>query len=197
MLGVIIDDRLSWSDHIDSVNGKIAKINGILYKLSKFLNNSTLRIIYNSLMYPHLQYGNIVWGNAAMKYLNKLITSQKRAIRKISHAEYLQHTNQLFKNNKLLKLVDINLLESVKFVKKELLKPNSTYFSERNNDHGMILRNNNLHLVNLPQPRTEQSRKFITYSGAIKWNDLPLEIKLKQNPVTFKIHVKKYLLSLY
>ena len=128
-----------------------------------------------------------------MKYLNKLITSQKRAIRNISHAEYLQHTNQLFKNNKLLKLVDINLLESVKFVKKELFKPNSNYFSERNNDHGMVLRNNNLHLVNLPQPRTEQSRKFITYSGAIKWNDLPLEIKLKQNPVTFKIHVKKYL----
>ena len=129
--------------------------------------------------------------------INKLITSQKRAIRNISHAEYLQHTNQLFKNNKLLKLVDINLLESVKFVKKELLKPNSNYFSERYNYHGMALRNNNLHLVNLPQPRTEQSRKFITYSGAIKWNDLPLRIKLKQNPVTFKIHVKKYLLSLY
>ena len=54
-----------------------------------------MRIIYNSLMYPHLQYGNIVWGNAAMKHLNKLITSQKRAIRNISHAEYLQHTGRI------------------------------------------------------------------------------------------------------
>ena len=34
MLGVIIDDRLNWSEHINSVNGKISKINGILYKLS-------------------------------------------------------------------------------------------------------------------------------------------------------------------
>ena len=48
MLGVIIDDRLSWSEHINAVNGKISKINGILFKLSKYLNSNTLKIIYNS-----------------------------------------------------------------------------------------------------------------------------------------------------
>ena len=97
MLGVIIDDRLSWSEHINAVNGKISKINGILFKLSKYLNSNTLKIIYNSLSYPHLQYGNAVWGNAANKYLNRLTVSQKRAIRTISHVGYLHHTNELFK----------------------------------------------------------------------------------------------------
>ena len=197
MLGVIIDDRLSWSEHINAVNGKISKINGILFKLSKYLNSNTLKIIYNSLSYPHLQYGNAVWGNAANRYLNRLTVSQKRAIRTISHVGYLHHTNELFKGLNIIKFQDIYFLESVKFVKKELLKTTSPYFAPRNNPHLMHLRNINQNLVNLPQPRTELARKFITYSGAVNWNSLPLALKLKNNPATFKIHVKKYLINNY
>ena len=193
----MIDDRLNWSDHINSVNSKISKINGILYRLSKFLNTNTLKIIYNSLFYPQLQYGNIAWGNAAIKYLNRLIVSQKRAIRTISHAEYLQPTNDLFKSHKTLKLQDIHLLECVKFVKKELARPNTTFFVQRNNEHNMLLRNNNQQLLNLPRPRSEQARKFVTYFGAVKWNEFPLEIRLKRTPASFKIHAKKYLISQY
>ena len=173
MLGVMIDKNLNWSEHIMSVNRKISRVNGILFRLSKFLNTETLKIIYNSLIYPHLQYGNLAWGNAAAKYTNRLLVAQKRAIRTISHAEYLAHTNDLFKENKLLKLHDIYTLECVKFVKRELDKDSFEFFSYRQNDHRMVLRNENSLLVNLPQPRTELTRKFVTYSAALTWVNLP------------------------
>ena len=197
MLGVLIDENLNWSEHIMYVNKKVSKVNGILYKLSKFLNSNTLKTIYNSLIYPHLQYGNLAWGNAAAKYINKLFISQKRAIRNICHAGYLDHTNNLFKNNMLLKINEIHCLECVKFVKKELSKPNSEFFSIRENNHGMALRNELQMHVNLPQPRSELSRKFITYSGANIWNDLPHHLKIIRNPATFKINVKKHYLNSY
>ena len=197
LLGVIVDNQLKWSDHILSVEKKISKINGILFRLSKFLNSNTLKTIYNSLIYPHLQYGILAWGNAAAKYTQKIFVVQKRAVRTINHAGYADHTNNLFKTNNLLKLKDINILESVKFVHKELAKQDSEYFSYRQNDHGMALRNIHQLNVNLPQPRTEHDRNFVTFSGAQMWNNLPLHLKEIRNPTTFKINVKKYLINQY
>ena len=33
MLGVMVADNLKWDDHINTINGKISRINGILFKL--------------------------------------------------------------------------------------------------------------------------------------------------------------------
>ena len=136
-------------------------------------------------------------GNAPRKLINKLIVSQKRSIRTISHAAYLAHTNDLFKGLKLLKVDDINILESIKFAKKELLKPFSPYFTPRNNNHDMVLRGNLNLNVNLPRPRTDIDRRFITYSGAISWNNLPRALKSINHPVTFKKNIKNYILTRY
>ena len=197
MLGVHIRDDLKWTEHINVINRKISRTNGILYKLSKTLNSKTLKLVYNSLVHPHLQYSNIIWGNAPMKLLNMLSVSQKRAIRTICHSEYLAHTNALLKNLGIIKVVDIHMLESVKFVKKELSKPASLYFSFRQNNHNMVLRNNIDRDVTLPQPLSDLARRFITYSGALHWNSLPRAIKMLTHPVTFKRNVKKLIISRY
>ena len=148
-------------------------------------------------MYPHLQYCNVVWGNCTLTLSNILLRSQKRAVRNISHEAYDAHTLLLFKNLKILKINEINKLEVVKFVKKELNKPNSKFFTFRQNQHNMNLRNFNNMNVNLPFCRTERAKRFVKYHGAKIWNDLPLFLKQKRNPVTFKIHTKKYFLSQY
>ena len=77
MLGVWISDNLKWDEHINVINGKISKINGILFKLSKIMNSKTLKLIYNSLIYPHLQYANVVWGNAPEKLLKICVYLRK------------------------------------------------------------------------------------------------------------------------
>ena len=47
-LGVIIDDKLKWNLHIIYMKNKIAKSNGILYKIRNFLDRKTLTHLYNS-----------------------------------------------------------------------------------------------------------------------------------------------------
>ena len=197
MLGVQIDEKLNWSEHINKVNTKISRAIGILGKFSKVLPRETLRIIYYSILHPHLQYCNVLWGNAAKSVIAPLFRSQKKAIRKVCNTGFLDRTNILFKNLKILKLNELNILETGKFVKKEIAKPNSIYFTKRRNMHNMVLRNENSLAVHVPQPRTERSKKFITYSGAKIWNNIPPVIQSTRNPITFKIKFKKYLLSQY
>ncbi len=62
---------------------------------------TTVKMLYYSLFYPHvIIYGVLLWGSTYQSHLNKIITSQKRAVRVLSGAERSAHTNELFHNLK-------------------------------------------------------------------------------------------------
>ena len=77
-LGVIIDSKLNWSDHITYIKNKISSSIGILTKTRRFLNKKSLRNLYYSFLYPYLTYCVEVWGNAHDTYLDPLIKLQKK-----------------------------------------------------------------------------------------------------------------------
>ena len=55
-LGVTLDEHLTWKLHIHNIARKVSKAVGIIYKSSFCLDNSSLRILYFSLIYPYLFY---------------------------------------------------------------------------------------------------------------------------------------------
>ena len=63
-LGVIIDEKLTWKDHISLVRSKLSKTVGILYRIIHLLNRSALFILYCSLFLPYLTYCAEIWGNS-------------------------------------------------------------------------------------------------------------------------------------
>ena len=109
-LGLTIDEYLSWKPHIQKISNKIARTLGIMCRLKNFLPAHILRILYNSLILPHLQYSILAWG-FKMGRFEKL---QKRAVRIISCNKYNSHTDPLFKNLNLLKLKDLFELNVLK-----------------------------------------------------------------------------------
>ena len=64
ILGVTIDDKLTWKCHRENISRKISKSVAIIYKLKLFVNNKTLLDLYYSLIYTYMTYCNIVWGTA-------------------------------------------------------------------------------------------------------------------------------------
>ena len=60
-LGVIIDEHLSWKEHISTVAAKISKSIGIVSKSRFYISNKSLFMLYYALVYPYLYYGNIIW----------------------------------------------------------------------------------------------------------------------------------------
>ena len=51
-LGVIIDSKLNWIDHITYVKNKVAKGIGIIWKASKLLNKKALLNLYHTFIFP-------------------------------------------------------------------------------------------------------------------------------------------------
>ena len=72
-------------------------------RLKRYLPTKILRVLYNSLILPHLQYGILSWGFK----LSRLSKLQKRAIRVITCSKFNAHTEPLFKSLNLLKLEDM------------------------------------------------------------------------------------------
>ena len=73
-LGVILDEHLTWKSHIHNVARKVSKAVGIIYKSSFCLDDSSLQILYFSLIFPYLFYCVSVWASTYPSNLRRLIT---------------------------------------------------------------------------------------------------------------------------
>jgi hypothetical protein len=91
-LGVIIDSQLTFTQHIANVVKKVSRITGLMYRIRGCVDNTTLNMIYYSLIYPHLLYGIPIWGNADDTHINPLLILQKKAVRLILNKHRNIHT---------------------------------------------------------------------------------------------------------
>ena len=76
----------------------------------------TLKAVYFSLIYSHLQYCISAWGLAHANALNPLEKLHKRIIRNMTNSPYREHTTPLFFKLNLLKIHDICNLEIAKYM---------------------------------------------------------------------------------
>ena len=103
-LGINLNKHLNWNPHVTNVSNKLVKTVGVLNILKKTLPLNILRIIYNALILPHLNYGILAWEHIA-KRLNLI---QKRAVRILTASKYNSHTEPLFKQTSILKVTDMH-----------------------------------------------------------------------------------------
>ena len=80
-LGVLLDDNLSWKEHIKYLENKIAKNIGLTYRAKPFLNKESLLALYYSYIHSYLNYANLAWGSTYLTNPKKLRSQQKHAIR--------------------------------------------------------------------------------------------------------------------
>ena len=80
-LGVYLDDKLTWNIHIDNLSKKLSKVCGMIYKLRYYVPLSTLKIVYYSMFYSHLQYSLLNWGRANKTKLHQLAVLQNTILR--------------------------------------------------------------------------------------------------------------------
>ena len=69
-LGVVIDDKINFKNHINYITGKVAKHAGILYRIKNCLPQKTRLTYYNSYVLPYLNYNILHWGTTNPTHLN-------------------------------------------------------------------------------------------------------------------------------
>ena len=102
-LGIVIDDRLNWKPHIQSVKSKLSSILSIMYKASKLITTAGMYTLHCSQFQPYMSYCNEIWGNNFASNIKCLCIVQRKAVRLICNADRLAHTNELFKELYILK----------------------------------------------------------------------------------------------
>ena len=76
-LGVLLDDCLSWRNHIQMIENKISKNVGILYKSKFLLDQKSLKSIYFSFIHVYINYANIAWSSTNPSKLRKILNKTK------------------------------------------------------------------------------------------------------------------------
>ena len=199
-LGVYLDDKLSWKPHIDYISNKISKMCGIFSKLRYSTNLNLLRCVYYALVASHLQYCNLVWGNASASILDPLKKIQNRIIRILSFAPYnCNNVNALYDDLQLLNLEQIHKIAKGKFVYKykagKLPSNFENYLVDTNAIHSHYLRSSSLSNYTKVWGRTRHSMKMIRYDAVKVWEGIPNKIKEMKTLKSFCENYKCFLLN--
>ena len=195
-LGVIIDSKLTWKDHITYVTNKIDKNIGVLIKCRKVFNEKTLITLYYSFIYPYLSYCIHVWGSTFKTYLKRVVTLQKRIVRIMCGAPRNSHTEKLYKELNMMNVNGIFMYNVGLFMYKHhhnLLPSIFDVFESNDNIHNYQTRQS--HLLHIPYCRTDLGKRSFTYQAVSVWNKLCQNIDVDVSVGVFKKHSKEYLIN--
>ena len=71
-IGLQIDSSLRWNKHVDMICNKISQRIGFIRRIKHFLPRHILILLYNTLVLPHLDNYNAIWGLSASYNIAKL-----------------------------------------------------------------------------------------------------------------------------
>ena len=198
-LGLIIDTNLNWKKHAEKISNACSKKIGILNKLKHILPLDIKKILYNSLIVPHINYCIMAWGFES----NRIIKLQKKALRIITLSNYISHTEPLYKQLSLLKVDDILKLQQLKFYYKYLHNDLPRYlqnwrFVFKCEVHGHDTRYKNK--IYTYKIKHEFAKKCLRHNLPLLLNNLPEIVKEKlmsHSTQGFVNYVKLYFLQSY
>ena len=170
------------------MKNKIAKSNGILYKIRNFLDRKTLSHLYNSFVFLYLIYGIEVWGNTNAVHLDPIIKIQKKIVRTITFSHYLAHTEPILDTLNILNFNNlvVHRISLMMFTySKDLVPlPIVELFTRNYEFHNYFTRQSqSLHTA---VGRNEAIYKTFTFHGIRIWNYISTKISVDVSYASFK-----------
>ena len=185
-LGVKIDNRLSWKDHIKHLESKLAQSCGAIARIRHITSQKCLRVLYYGHVYSYLQYAVLAWSTANKNDMKKLTSLHNRIIRLMCLHGPLHDLNfsakELFKNLKILSTENISKFEMANFmhrVSNKRLPPSLlSHFIVTSDIHSYDTRSRINNEFRLPIRHLAQSQRWVSYAGIKLWKSIkPIEIK--------------------
>jgi len=193
-LGVVLDQYLSFDNHVNYIGKKIAKKIGVLGRISDFVSPVTRANLYKIIIAPHFEYCSTIMWNMSKKNVNFLQKLQNKAMRivlrchKRTHVVDMLNTvcwmsikQRIFFNTMLLIFKMKQKLVPEYLYKKILL--NSDIHDHNTRNSGDIFRGVQI---------SETMNRSIYQSGVAAYNMLPCNVKDLTDLKLFKRMLKEY-----
>ena len=199
LLGVTIDETLSWTSHIGSIVTRMSRGISIIKNSASLLDESSLKIVIQSLVLSHLDYCPTVWSCASQKELSKLQLTQNRAARLALQCSIRKNVLKMHDRLSWLMVKDRLKCSLILFLKSihSVGKPKCLYLQlvPTNNRHNHETRHAVNNRFTLPLPRTNSLRRTVLYRAVAEWNRLPPDLLLLESRSSFKNKLKKMFLE--
>ena len=118
---MIVDDKLTWEQHIDYISCEITRNIGILKRIRRFIPRECLLLLYHTLIEPYFKYCSIVRGQCSESLKDWLQPLQNRAARTMARVRYAEADHDtLLSNFGWLNVRSLSKLDLRVFVYKEL-----------------------------------------------------------------------------
>ena len=114
LIGVNVDENLTWNVHLNHVCKKVSKYVPVLFRIKNSLSRISLKMLYNCIIYPLFIYCNVVWGSAYKTYL--IVRIQKKLVKIIAFKGRYEHEGPIFANFNFLSIEQINVYMSCIYI---------------------------------------------------------------------------------
>lgn len=198
-LGVVLDDKLTFTHHISYIKNKISKGMGMILKARKYINKKYLIWLYNTFIFPYMIYCCEIWGNARDVHLNPILKLQRKIIRIITFSKFTENIDTKF--------IELNILPFKKLVIQRIGLQMHRYSNNNLPSEIMNLftRNEHVHSYNTrrktdlrhPVGKHEYMYNTFTFMAVYIWNHIKNDstISISVPYVTFKTTLKSYLFT--
>ena len=179
-LGLLVDEKFSWSNHIDEVCWKLSQVAGVMFKIRTLLSKQALMLVYHALVGSKLRYGLICWATAAQSILNKVNVAHNKVITYMTFSKRCSRMWPLYSQLKVMPLDILIKIEHAKtmykFENKMLPHVFDDYFQKPSHQYNTryATTQNNFAVVRITTTKEESLLKYI---GPKAWADIPLHIK--------------------
>lgn len=192
-LGLIIDEKLTWNDHVKLLKNKLISMAFAIYRINKIIPKKQLWLLYNAHFMSHLSYLNPIWNKCNEYHLNEIQILQNKIIKTIENKPKLTSTVTLYKDK--LNIRNFNFLNTVTIIQK--IKLNKIKCNINLNTVGNIQRTFLRNILDFRPNffKKQGCKKSLLSNGILLYNTLPNEIKNIENINQFKNATKKYLLN--
>nr|CAI5833862.1 unnamed protein product [Callosobruchus analis] len=183
-LGINIDQRIRWIDHINYVNKRVRVLISKFYSLRDICSRKVLIMMYNALVVSVLKYCITIWGGAFTTTLQNLQRAQNTLIKIIFNKHKLFSTDLLYKETKFLRIKFIYVYQCLTkmYLRQKSFKKLSTV--------SRAATNLNLSIDIFKKTLTQ---KTFFYHGPKFFNLLPADLKRVNKFKEFKYKVKEFI----
>jgi Reverse transcriptase (RNA-dependent DNA polymerase) len=198
LLGILLDENLSFNANTDYLLSKLSKSSYIINRSKNFLPKSSLLTLYYSLFHSHLSYCPSIASCTSNANIEKIARAQKKIIRSITNSPYNSHTDTLFTNLKILPYTKLILQSKLLFMHSyhyNYAPPafTNTWTLNANRVPELNLRNSEDYT--LPRPNLTFFTRFPLYTFPKAWNEAGPN-KSHRNPILYKNLLKDELLGI-
>jgi hypothetical protein len=195
-LGILIDERLNFHDHISAKIKKANQIVGLIRRSFTYLDKEMMRQLITSLIRPHLEYGSCIWKPHTKNEMERIEAVQKRATKLIPELRELEYTDRLKHLNLpclAFRRLRGDMIETYKIINdaydKEVTEGIITMEEER--AEGARPRRHQ-HKIKRQDYNTNRGKFKFSYRIRGIWNNLPEKVVNSENLNQFKNRLDGY-----